>query len=313
MTESSSDLLFISDEEAGCRLDKILAVRFSGRYSRTYFQHLIEENLVLLNGEPVKKRIKPSPKDEVEVQFALTPEMGIFPEAIPLDILYEDEAILIVNKPVGMVVHPAPGNWSGTFAHALLHHCQTLRAENTLRPGIVHRLDKDTSGLLVAAKTIGAQQKLIEMFAARQIYKEYLAICVGNPGSVTIDVPIGRDPHLRKQMAVVESGRHALTHAYTLATAHNLSLVKVAIATGRTHQIRVHMRHIGTPILGDPLYGNMRINKQYAVDHQLLHASKLRFSHPVTGESLELAAPLNDSMQRILKSKFCLDNISSFR
>lgn len=258
---------FIAEEEAGERLDKILAKRLSGAGSRTYFQFLIDEGKVLVNGAPVKKRAKPKAGDEVEVEYILTPELELKPENIPLKILYEDEAILVVDKPPGMVVHPAAGNWTGTFVNALLYHCREafsqqmpqipqtsqISHKNALRPGIVHRLDKDTSGLLIAAKTALTQQRLIDQFMNRQVYKEYLAICIGNPGTGTIDAPIGRHPVHRKEMTILqkgEGGRPALTHYRVLAFDERLSLVSVVIATGRTHQIRVHLKHLGQPIDG---------------------------------------------------------------
>jgi 23S rRNA pseudouridine1911/1915/1917 synthase len=206
-----------------------------------------------------------------------------------------------------MVVHPAVGNWTGTFVNALLFHCRTPffealeGQEHTLRPGIVHRLDKETSGLLVAAKTTQAQKKLVEMFAGRLIYKEYLAICIGNPGAGEIDAPIGRHPVQRKMMAVLpEKGRAALTRYQTLTYDESLSVVSVVIATGRTHQIRVHMKHRGMPVLGDKVYGLERVNTKYGVNRQLLHAHRLRFEHPVTGAVLELEAPVPSDMQSMM-------------
>lgn len=292
-----SELLIITAEEAGERLDKILALRFKEMQSRTYFQYLIDEHLVLLNGQPIKKRMKPKVGDEIEVQFVATPEIKLNAEAIPLTILYEDENLIVVNKPAGMVVHPAPGNWSGTFVNALLYHCQTLSMTGqSLRPGIVHRLDKDTSGVLVAAKNILMQQKLVELFASRQVYKEYLAICVGQPGEGKVDAPIGRHPVNRKQMAVVPHGRPALSYYTTLGWNDPLSLVKVVIATGRTHQIRVHLKHRGTPVLGDPIYGQLQSNKKYKTTRQLLHAYKLAFKDPLTGQTLEFKAPIPEDM-----------------
>lgn len=297
MPEQESELIVIQENEAGERLDKILAHRFKDVWSRTYFQYLIDEHLVLLNGEPVKKRIKPQVGDEVEIQFAATPEIDLSPENIPLDILYEDEHLLAINKPAGMVVHPAPGNWSGTFVNALLFHCGNLEIEG-LRPGIVHRLDKETSGVLIAAKSLLVQQKLVEAFAARQVYKEYLAICVGNPGEGTIEEPIGRHPVHRKHMAVVQGGKKAITHFQTLATNGKLSVVKVILATGRTHQIRVHLKHHGTPILGDAIYGNPQVNKQYGAERQLLHAYRLQLKHPITGQVLEFEAPIPEDIAK---------------
>lgn len=293
MESVESDLLIVTQEESGERLDKILANRFKEVYSRTYFQYLIDEQLVLINGIPVKKRVKPHEGDEIEVEFAATPEIQLLPEAIRLEILFEDEHLLAVNKPAGMVVHPAPGNWTGTFVNALLYHCDSLPSTETscLRPGIVHRLDKDTSGVLLAAKTLEMQQKLTALFASRQVYKEYLAICVGRPADGEINAPIGRHPIHRKEMAVVPSGKQAITHCQTMGWNEKLSFVKIVIATGRTHQIRVHLKYQGTPVLGDNLYGNPSINQHYGATRQLLHAAKIKFQHPLTGEQLELSAP----------------------
>ena len=308
MTEDS-ETLFINEEEAGERLDKILSTRLSGAGSRTYFQHLIDEGKVLVNGAPAKKRAKLKHGDEVEVEYILTPELTLKPENIPLNILYEDDAIIVVDKEPGMVVHPAAGNWSGTFVNALLHHCKQIPQANegkspldALRPGIVHRLDKDTSGVIVAAKTSFAQQKLIEMFSGRQVFKEYLAICIGNPGAGDIDAPIGRHPVHRKMMAVLEEGgRHALSHYKSLSFDNKLSLVSIVIATGRTHQIRVHMKYKGTPVLGDPLYGNTSLNTKMGIERQMLHAYRLRFNHPVSGVPMEFTAPIPADMQHVLK------------
>lgn len=296
--------IWIQEEESGERLDKILAQRFSEISSRSYFQMLIDEQLVLVNGSPVKKRIKPCVGDEVEIQFALTPEIDLVAEAIPLDILYEDDSLLVINKPVGMVVHPAPGHWNGTFVNALLHHCHHLAIEdNSLRPGIVHRLDKDTSGVLVAAKTTTIHQRLSAMFAGREVYKEYLTVCVGNPGDVEISAPIQRHPVHRQQMTVVpEGGKPAMTTCKTLATDGKLSIVRAIIATGRTHQIRVHMKHLRTPVLGDPIYGNLQMNKKYGASRQMLHAAVLRFAHPIHHQEMEFRAPVPNDMQSILRN-----------
>lgn len=296
------DILIVTEDEAGERLDKILSRRFAEVYSRSYFQYLIDEQLVLLNGWPVKKRIKPKCGDEIEVEFASTPEIRLQPEEIPLSIIYEDEHLLIADKPAGMVVHPAPGNWSGTFVNALLFHCLSLENdEDSLRPGIVHRLDKDTSGLIIAAKTLFVQKKLIELFASRQIYKEYLAICIGKPPECEISAPIGRHPIQRKKMAVVPGGRVALSYCKPIAWNEKLSLVRVIIATGRTHQIRVHLKYKGIPILGDSLYGNETLNQYYGASRQMLHAAKMRFCHPISGQELEVNAPVPPDMQRFIR------------
>lgn len=300
--------IFVAESESGIRLDKLLAQRFSGIKSRTYFQMLIDEQLVLLNGVPVKKRATPISGDEIQIQFILSPEMGLSPESIPLEILFEDEHLIAINKPVGMVVHPAVGNWSGTFANALLYHCKTLETDGSLRPGIVHRLDKNTSGVLLAAKTAAAQQRLVEMFGKRDIYKEYLAVCLGRPGDAEISAPIGRHPIHRQLMTVVSTGgKLALTQFKTVASNDKISLVQVVLATGRTHQIRVHMKHHGTPILGDPIYGNSQANDKYGAKRQLLHAKLLRFKHPITGITCCIEAPLPQDMadwqRKLLSSK----------
>ena len=291
-----ADLLIATEEEANVRLDQVLTARFPD-YSRTYFQSLIEKSLVLVNGALAKKATRLVAGDEIEVEFAATAEISITPEAIPLDIIYEDAYLLAINKPVGMVVHPAVGNWTGTFVHALLYHCAlnlpTGSQTASLRPGIVHRLDKETSGLLLAAKDEITQRRLVEAFAARQVYKEYRAICLGNPGSRRIEGNIGRHPVRRKEMAVLrEGGRAALTLCETLCYDNLFSYVRLIPYTGRTHQLRVHMRHVGFPILGDPTYGNPSANQKWGAKRQLLHAFSLRFTHPHTKEQIELKAPL---------------------
>lgn len=294
------DTLLVSEEEEGFRLDKFLSGRFPD-YSRTYFQSLIDEGLVLVNGDLVKKRTKLSPGDEIEVEFAVTSEISITPEAIPLDIIYEDAYLLAINKPAGMVVHPAVGNWTGTFVNALLHHCLDLKKNDSLRPGIVHRLDKDTSGLLLAAKDEMTQRKLVEAFALRKIEKEYLAICLGNPGNRYIVGNIGRHPIRRKEMVVLQDrGKAAQTTCKTLAYNEKLSYVRLQPHTGRTHQLRVHMQFIGHPVLGDSVYGNPSTNKAFGAHRQLLHASTLRFIHPITGEPLTLQAPTPPDINRFI-------------
>jgi 23S rRNA pseudouridine1911/1915/1917 synthase len=307
------DFITITEAEEGQRLDTILAKRFDQVKSRTYFQYLIEEGFVLLNGNSVKKRDRPKVGDEIEIDFQLTPELTLAPEPIPLEVIFEDEYLIVVNKPAGMVVHPAVGHWQGTFVNALLYHCQgqfsdltkpDLSDSSSLRPGIVHRLDKDTTGLLIAAKDSYTQQRLTNMFASKQIHKVYAAICVGKLNLTEIRLPIGRHPKQRKLMAVRESGgKEALTFCHTKAFNGQLSLVDVVLATGRTHQIRVHFAYYGNPILGDATYGNLPINRRYAamIDRQMLHAQALRFNHPVTGKLLELTAPLPEDMNRLIQ------------
>lgn len=303
------DTLFVTPDEEGERIDKILAARFSN-YSRTYFQHLIDTGSVLLNGDPIKKRICPEEGDEIEICFQAIPGPSLLPEAIPLKILYEDEHILAINKPPGMVVHPAPGHFSGTFVNALLAHCENLAPSlDPLRPGIVHRLDKDTSGVLLAAKTLIAHQKLIEDFASRKMDKTYLAVCIGRPANGTIQAPIGRHPTQRKEMAVLSDGRDAISEVQTLAFNDQISLAMVRPKTGRTHQIRVHLKHIGCPILGDPIYGSEKANQQLGPQRLLLHAYRLGFNHPVTKAPLRLTAPIPDDfkpwMQRLCGPALC--------
>ncbi len=208
---NDSESIIIREDEAGQRLDKILAARFAKIHSRTYFQYLIEEEKVFVNGEIVKKRYLPLEGDEVQIHYILTPEIGLTPEAIPLDIVYEDTDLIVINKPAGLVVHPAPGHPTGTFVHALLYHCSQLPEDQHKgtypRPGIVHRLDKETSGLLIAAKSNTAHKRLIEMFSGREIYKEYLAICYGNPGNREIKTSIGRHPVHRQPIPSRQPGK----------------------------------------------------------------------------------------------------------
>ena len=299
-------LFTVSKEEAGTRLDKLLSVHFPHQ-SRCYFQFLIEQGSVLVNGKRLKKREKIQSGDEIEVCFLLTPEIALEPEAIPLDILYEDETLLAINKPVGMVVHPAPGHPSGTFVNALLHHCKTLSIQGwqALRPGIIHRLDKETSGILLAAKTLSAHQKLVTLFSERKVKKEYRAICVGIPLQGLIEAPIARHCLHRQQMRVCfDSGKEAKTRIHLLSQKAPLSYISCELITGRTHQIRVHMQHLKTPILGDPVYGSLAMNKKYSAKRQMLHATHLSFIHPFSGQPIELHAPLPEDFKGILES-FC--------
>ena len=291
----------MTKEEEGVRIDKLLSDRFEG-HSRTYFQYLIENGCVLLNGERVKKRIEPKDGDEIEVFFQVTPEISLEPQNIPLDILFEDEDIIVVNKPAGMVVHPAPGNWSHTFVNALLGHCQELApTDDPLRPGIVHRLDKNTSGVLIASKTSRAHQRLIALFCNRKVEKQYLAICVGRPRENTVSVFMGRHPVRRKEMSVLDiGGKESTSHFSVLATNERLSLVLAKPITGRTHQIRVHLKHLNAPILGDEVYGSPSVNRHYNIQRQLLHAYRLKIHHPITLAPLEFVAPIPDDMKKMI-------------
>lgn len=306
--ENECFLYRVAPPFAGRRVDQFLTEIFPLKQSRTYFQFLIEQGAVLVNGLAVKKRRLLTGGDEVSVRLIPSPELTLEAEDIPLDIVYEDEELLAINKPAGMVVHPAAGNWSGTFVNALLHHCKkgalTLEGvgSDAKRPGIIHRLDKDTTGVLLAAKTAQAHRQLCEQFAARCVYKEYLAVCVGlPPPSGIIELPLARHPVHRQSMAVREGGKEAVTHYEVISKNGELSLVKIILKTGRTHQIRVHMSHLGFPILGDTLYGKASANKKWGIQRQLLHAHILEFSHPVSGEKTVIAAKkLPEEMEKII-------------
>lgn len=290
-----SEVILIREDEVGKRLDVILAARYKDMKSRTYFHTLFEKGKILVDGQPVKKHYKPKEAGPVEIHFILPPQMDLMPENIPLKIIYEDEALIVIDKPSGMVVHPAPGNWTGTVVNALLYYCDALKKEfeqDHIRPGIVHRLDKETSGIIVAAKSSLAHQRLVEMFSSRQVYKEYIAVCVGNPGRGIIDAAIGRDPNHRKQMKVVDGGRNAITEFETLAADEKLSVVKIILKTGRTHQIRVHMQMRKTPVLGDSLYGATQANKKYNAKRQLLHARSIAFLHPLSKKPMSFQSDL---------------------
>ncbi len=290
---SSTELLLVTPEMIQTRLDRLLVQAFPN-HSRNYFQYLIGSGLVLVNGSPVKKRETVDVGDEIEVCFELTPELTLEAENIPLNILYEDDHLIAINKPAGMVTHPAVGHPNGTFVNALLYHCKTLPTTDNLRPGIVHRLDKDTSGVLIAAKTTECHHKLVTLFASREITKHYRAICIGNPGDRTVEEPIRRHPSRRQEMHVDPAGKPATSIFKVLQTKGDLSLLDVHIITGRTHQIRVHLKHIGTPILGDSVYGRPPANEKYGAARQLLHAYSLSLIHPITGAPLTLEAPIPD-------------------
>lgn len=293
----SDQSIVVENHEQNLRLDKLLSLRFP-ELSRTYLQWLIAEGHVSVNGTVVKKSAKPELADEIDVDFVPTNELSLEPENIPLDVLYEDEHLLAINKPAGLVVHPGPGNWKGTFVNALLYHCKTLEHNDALRPGIVHRLDKETSGVLLAAKTSQAHAKLTQAFCERKIQKKYLAICFGTPHLQTIEAPIARHPTQRKLMTVAEEGgKFARTHVRLLATNGVLSVVEVDLETGRTHQIRVHLKHIGHSLVGDDVYGK----KLPGVERPMLHAQSIAFIHPITLESLVINAALPQDIELLVQ------------
>jgi 23S rRNA pseudouridine1911/1915/1917 synthase len=289
--------VFVEASAIDLRLDAFLSKQFP-LHSRTYFQDLIAKKFVLVNGSLVKKRGKLKAGDEVVVYFQLPPETEVRAENIGLDILFEDDHIIAINKPPGMVVHPAPGHYSNTFVNGLLYHCKGLPFGETLRPGIVHRLDKNTSGVLLAAKNTYAHQKLVTMFSQRELKKKYLAICFGSPGDVVIELGIKRHPIRRKEMTVALDGKLAITKCRAIAWDGELSLVEIDLFTGRTHQIRVHLKHHKTPILGDSVYGSLAVNKKYNACRQMLHAYCLEFCHPFTNSIIELKAPIPSDFAR---------------
>lgn len=297
-------------EDVSTRIDTLLSKKYP-QFSRTYFQNLIKDGLVLVNGKPIKKRIQLKAEDHVDIEFSYTDEIKLIPEDIPLNVIYEDSDIIVVNKPAGMVVHPAPGHPTKTFVNALLFHCQLQGFESTdIRPGIVHRLDKLTSGLLIGAKNRQAHAALVSQLANRNVHKRYLAIVIGSPNDQTIAEPVGRDPRNRQKMKVVEEGKMAITHIKNEASSNELSLLRVDIETGRTHQIRTHLKWLGAPILGDPVYGSSFWNNKYDIHRQMLHASDLTFEHPITGETLSLHAPMPDDMSQIVQKHFSIPSIS---
>lgn len=298
----------VTRAEAGRRLDRVLADLWPD-VSRTRLARVMKEGGVTLQGQPAAPRDKASEGDVVRVSLPDAEPTGLDAESIPLDILYEDEHLLVVNKPAGMVVHPGAGVRRGTLVHALLAHAPAIAAVGGAgRPGIVHRLDKDTSGLLVVAKTPTAYLKLVDAIARRDVHREYRALVWGEPRDLSARVaqPIGRHPKDRKRMAVTPKGRPAATNYRVLESYGWASFLECRLETGRTHQIRVHLSHLGHPVLGDSTYGGglrrvLNLPEQVrklaremieTMPRQALHAARLVFSHPATGEALALEAPL---------------------
>lgn len=295
-------LIEVSESYEGERIDKFLSILVENA-SRNAIQKLIENNKVLVNSEPVNKRYKVSTGDEITMLPSELKPLDAEPENIPLDIVFEDEHLLVVNKPRGMVVHPAPGNYSGTLVNALLYHCKdSLSGINgVLRPGIVHRIDKDTSGLLIVAKTDKAHLGLAEQIKEHSFTREYNAVVVGHlkDSEGTIIAPIGRNPKDRKKMCVTMSNsKNAVTHYRTINDYDGYSHISLKLETGRTHQIRVHMAHLGHAVAGDSVYGNDK--KSAYLNGQCLHAIKIGFVHPVTGEYLEFSSDLPDYFTEFL-------------
>ncbi|HLS52825.1 MAG TPA: RluA family pseudouridine synthase [Tissierellaceae bacterium] len=293
---------FTVEKDENVRLDYYLAQRID-RVSRTYIQNLIKKGLVLVNQKAEKPRYLIKKGDHISISLPKPKEIEVLPEDIPIDIVYQDDDIAIINKKQDMVVHPAPGNYEGTLVNALLFNLDSLSSVNDpIRPGIVHRLDKDTSGLLIVAKNNHAHNFLVNELKERKIIRQYLALVHGviKKDKGIIDLPIGRDPKNRKRMAVVyENSKNALTKFKVLKRFANYSLVEAQLETGRTHQLRVHFAHIGHPIVADPVYS--RRKNRFNLKGQLLHAKKLCFIHPSTGEYLEFETEMPNRFKKILK------------
>ena len=282
----------VDESQGGQRLDQFLHAQLP-EYSRAYLQKLIEDARVQINGQASKASRKVRAGDHIAVEILPPRPLEAQPEAIPLNVLYEDKDLIVINKPAGLVVHPAVGNFTGTLVNALLHHCrgQLAGIGGVERPGIVHRLDKGTSGCIVVAKTDAAHQGLVAQFKSRRVRKIYRAVCWGRLArpSGKIETVIGRSGRDRKKMsATARRGRPSLTEYRVLRQHADFALVELTLHTGRTHQIRVHMAHIGHPLVGDTVYGKVKI----AIARPLLHAYKLGFTHPRTGELMEFSAPM---------------------
>lgn len=282
-----------NENDIGVRIDKYLSANIEGK-SRSFIQGLIDSDSVIVNEKKIKSNYKLKDKDIVEVVMPEPVELDVKPEKLDLNIIYEDKDIIVLNKPQGVVVHPAPGNYSGTLVNGLLYHCNDLSGINgVIRPGIVHRIDKDTSGILVIAKNDEAHNVLAEQFKEHSIKREYYALVEGkfNKLEGTIDKPLGRNRKDRLKMAIVEDGKRAVTHYKVLEQYNNnTSLIKCILETGRTHQIRVHMASIGHPLVGDPLYGSKK--QKFKLNGQVLHAKTLGFIHPTSKEYMEFDSEL---------------------
>ncbi|MBQ7036125.1 MAG: RluA family pseudouridine synthase [Clostridia bacterium] len=283
------------------RIDKAVASVHT-ELSRSYIKQLIEDGNVTVSGKTVRPGYKIRKGDKVEVIIPPPKTLETVAQDIPLSIVYEDDSVLVINKPAGMVVHPAAGNYEDTLVNALLHHCgDSLSAiGGVMRPGIVHRIDKDTTGLLIVAKGDKAHQSLSGQLKTRTLSRKYFALVHGNvkEDTGTVDAPLGRDTRDRKKMAVTKGGREAVTHFTVLERFGQYTLVKCKLQTGRTHQIRVHMRHIGHPIVGDKTYGVKK--EPFALSGQLLHAGEIGFIHPETETEMTFSAPLPEVFERVL-------------
>ncbi|PFQ66969.1 RluA family pseudouridine synthase [Bacillus cereus] len=289
----------VAAEQKNERIDKFVA-GINNEWSRTQVQQWIKDNVVTVNGKAVKGNYKVKEEDEITVTIPEPEELDIQPEDLNLEIYYEDADVLVVNKPRGMVVHPAPGHTSGTLVNGLMHHCTDLSGINgVMRPGIVHRIDKDTSGILMVAKNDMAHESLVNQLVAKTVTRRYKAIVHGviPHDKGTIDAPIARDKKERQSMTVDENGKNAVTHFQVLERFKDFTLVECRLETGRTHQIRVHMKYIGYPLAGDPKYGP---KKTLDMNGQALHAGILGFDHPRTGEYIQFEAPIPEVFEDAL-------------
>ena len=293
-------------EESGKRLDAYIT-SIDSEITRTAAQRLIEQGNILVNGEKKKTAYKVSNGDIITIEKEEPKEIELKAQNIPIDIVYEDDDIIVVNKPKGMVVHPANGNPDGTLVNAIMAICKDSLSGigGEIRPGIVHRLDKDTSGLLIVAKNDKAHVNMSEQIKNHEVKKTYIALVRGvvKENEATIDMPIGRNTSDRKKMAVMKTGRNAVTHIKVLKRYNKYTLLQVNIETGRTHQIRVHLSHIGYPIVGDYTYSNGK--NEFGIVGQCLHAKCLEFKHPITGAEMKLEAPLPKYFEEIIQK---LDN-----
>ncbi|MEA4972791.1 MAG: RluA family pseudouridine synthase [Candidatus Metalachnospira sp.] len=300
-----NDMITIAaeSEDIGTRID-VFAADNCDVLSRSGFKKLIEDGNVLVNEAPVKANYKLRKNDVVTLIIPEAEPLEVLPQNIPLDIIYEDDDVIVINKPKGMVVHPAPGHYTDTLVNALLYHCgDSLSGINgIMRPGIVHRIDMDTSGVIMAAKNNNAHRSLAAQLAEHSITRKYNAIVYNNikEDEGTVDKPLARNPNDRKKMAVVAGGRHAVTHYRVLERLGKFTFIEAQLETGRTHQIRVHMTYIGHPLLGDSVYGPKK--QPFNLAGQVLHARVLGFIHPTTGEYLEFESPLPEYFLKMLEN-----------
>lgn len=291
----------VKDDEVGKRIDSYLSNK-DNEISRVAVQRLIKNDKILVNGKSTKASYKVQENDNIKVEEEKPKEISLKPQDIPVEIIYEDKDIIVVNKPKGMVVHPANGNPDGTLVNSLMSICKDSLSGigGEIRPGIVHRLDKDTSGVIVVAKNDKAHINLSEQIKNHKVEKTYIALVKGvvKANEATIDMPIGRSTKDRKKMAVTKTGKNAITHFKVIKRFHNYSLLEVKIETGRTHQIRVHLSQIGYPIVGDTTYSNGK--NEWGIKGQCLHAKSLKFKHPITGKEMFLEAKMPEYFEEVI-------------